>query len=42
MHERLICCFLLGDVLIDCGPASRVQTLLGALDGERPRARCSR
>jgi glyoxylase-like metal-dependent hydrolase (beta-lactamase superfamily II) len=34
-HERLIGCFLLGDVLIDCGPASRVQTLIAAL-GERP------
>jgi glyoxylase-like metal-dependent hydrolase (beta-lactamase superfamily II) len=33
--ERLICCFLLGDVLIDCGPASRVQTLLGEL-GDAP------
>jgi glyoxylase-like metal-dependent hydrolase (beta-lactamase superfamily II) len=34
-HERLIGCFLLGDVLIDCGPASRAQTLIAAL-GERP------
>ena len=34
-HERLIGCFLLDDVLIDCGPASRAQTLIDAL-GERP------
>jgi glyoxylase-like metal-dependent hydrolase (beta-lactamase superfamily II) len=34
-QERLIGCFVLGDVLIDCGPASRAQTLIEAL-GERP------
>jgi glyoxylase-like metal-dependent hydrolase (beta-lactamase superfamily II) len=34
-HERLIGCFLIDDVLIDCGPASRAQTLIDAL-GERP------
>jgi len=34
-HERLICCFLLGDVLIDCGPASSAPALIEAL-GERP------
>jgi glyoxylase-like metal-dependent hydrolase (beta-lactamase superfamily II) len=37
-HERLICCYLVGDVLIDCGPASRVQTLLEELGDTRPRA----
>jgi glyoxylase-like metal-dependent hydrolase (beta-lactamase superfamily II) len=36
-HERLIGCFLVGDVLIDCGPASRVQTLIEELGDERPR-----
>jgi glyoxylase-like metal-dependent hydrolase (beta-lactamase superfamily II) len=36
-HERVICCFLLGDVLIDCGPASRVDTLLEELGDARPR-----
>ena len=33
----MICCFLLGDVLIDCGPASRVDTLLEELGDARPR-----
>jgi glyoxylase-like metal-dependent hydrolase (beta-lactamase superfamily II) len=36
-HERLICCFLLGDVLIDCGPASCVDALLAELGDSRPR-----
>jgi glyoxylase-like metal-dependent hydrolase (beta-lactamase superfamily II) len=36
-HEGVICCYLVGDVLIDCGPASRVPTLVEALAGERPR-----
>jgi glyoxylase-like metal-dependent hydrolase (beta-lactamase superfamily II) len=36
-QERLICCFLLGDVLIDCGPASCVQTLLEELGDTPPR-----
>ncbi len=34
-HERLIGCFLLGDVLIDCGPASCAPALLEAL-GDTP------
>jgi len=37
-HERLICCFLLGDVLIDCGPASCAPALIEALDEHPPRA----
>ena len=32
-----MCVFQLGDVLIDCGPASRVQTLLEGLGERRPR-----
>ena len=36
-HAGVICCYLVGDVLIDCGPAVRVPTLLEALGGERPR-----
>jgi glyoxylase-like metal-dependent hydrolase (beta-lactamase superfamily II) len=37
-HDQLICCFLLGDVLIDCGPASRIDTLVQALGEQPPRA----
>jgi glyoxylase-like metal-dependent hydrolase (beta-lactamase superfamily II) len=37
-HERLICCFLLGDVLIDCGPASSAPALIDALAERPPRA----
>jgi glyoxylase-like metal-dependent hydrolase (beta-lactamase superfamily II) len=36
-HEGVICAYLLGDVLIDCGPASCVDTLLEALGPVRPR-----
>jgi glyoxylase-like metal-dependent hydrolase (beta-lactamase superfamily II) len=37
-RERVIGCWQVGDVLVDPGPTSCVDTLLGALDGERPRA----
>jgi glyoxylase-like metal-dependent hydrolase (beta-lactamase superfamily II) len=37
-RERVVCCFQVGDVLIDPGPASRVETLLAALGGQEPRA----
>ena len=37
-YEELICCYLVGDVLIDCGPASRADTLIEALDERPPRA----
>jgi glyoxylase-like metal-dependent hydrolase (beta-lactamase superfamily II) len=36
-REGVVCVFLLGDLLIDCGPASRVQTLLEELGDVRPR-----
>ena len=36
-RERVVCAFLVGDVLIDCGPASRVHTLLEGLGDVRPR-----
>src|ERR1700685_3721747 len=36
-HDGVICAYLVGDVLIDCRPASRVPTLVQALAGERPR-----
>jgi len=36
-QEGVICALLVGDVLIDCGPASRVQTLLEGLGERRPR-----
>lgn len=36
-RERVVCAFLVGDVLIDCGPASRVHTLLEELGDVRPR-----
>ena len=36
-HEGVVCVFLIDDVLIDCGPASRVDTLLEALGDARPR-----
>jgi glyoxylase-like metal-dependent hydrolase (beta-lactamase superfamily II) len=36
-HEGVVCVFLLGDLLIDCGPSSRVQTLLEELGDLRPR-----
>ena len=37
-RERVVCAFLVGDVLVDCGPTSRIATLLDALGGVRPRA----
>ena len=37
-RERVVCCFQVGDVLVDPGPASASERLLAALDGERPRA----
>lgn len=37
-RERVICCWQVGDVLVDPGPESCERALLAALDGERPRA----
>jgi glyoxylase-like metal-dependent hydrolase (beta-lactamase superfamily II)/cell division septum initiation protein DivIVA len=37
-NERVICCWQVGDVLIDPGPSSCLPTLLDALGDERPRA----
>ena len=37
-HERVICAWLVGDVLVDCGPTSSVETLLDGLGDVRPRA----
>src|SRR3979411_1624238 len=37
-RDRVICCWQVGDVLIDPGPEPCVDTLLDALDGETPRA----
>src|ERR671919_1114595 len=37
-NERVICCWEVDGVLIDPGPGISEQTLLEALDGERPRA----
>jgi len=37
-RERVICCWQVGDVLVDPGPESSMATLLEALDGETPRA----
>jgi glyoxylase-like metal-dependent hydrolase (beta-lactamase superfamily II) len=37
-REHVICCWQVGDVLIDPGPESSMKTLLRALDGDRPRA----
>ena len=37
-REHVICCFELGDVIVDPGPESSVRTLLAALDGRVPRA----
>ena len=37
-REHVICCWQVDDVLVDPGPESSVDTLLDALDGERPRA----
>src|SRR3977135_3688457 len=37
-RERVICCWQVGDVLIDPGPESSSETLVEALDGATPRA----
>jgi glyoxylase-like metal-dependent hydrolase (beta-lactamase superfamily II) len=37
-RERVICCWQVGDVLIDPGPESAMGTLVEALHGEPPRA----
>jgi glyoxylase-like metal-dependent hydrolase (beta-lactamase superfamily II) len=37
-RERVICCWQVGDVLVDPGPSSCLETLLEALDGWRPKA----
>jgi glyoxylase-like metal-dependent hydrolase (beta-lactamase superfamily II) len=37
-NDRVICCWDVDGVLVDPGPQSTEQTLLAALDGERPRA----
>ncbi|HET9719024.1 MAG TPA: MBL fold metallo-hydrolase [Solirubrobacteraceae bacterium] len=37
-HERVICCWQVGEVLIDPGPSSCLGTLLEALGDERPSA----
>ncbi len=36
--DRVICCWRIGDVLVDPGPESSVETLLAALGDIRPRA----
>ena len=37
-RERVICCWQVGDVLIDPGPESAMETLVEALGGRAPRA----
>jgi glyoxylase-like metal-dependent hydrolase (beta-lactamase superfamily II) len=37
-REKVICCWQVGSVLVDPGPQSCEDTLLAALDGERPQA----
>ncbi len=37
-RERVICCWQVGDVLVDPGPESAMDTLVEALGGEPPRA----
>jgi glyoxylase-like metal-dependent hydrolase (beta-lactamase superfamily II) len=37
-RERVICCWQVGEVLVDPGPTSCVENVLAALDGWRPRA----
>src|SRR4249919_1054375 len=37
-RERVICCWRVGDVLVDPGPESSLGTLVEALGGEAPRA----
>jgi glyoxylase-like metal-dependent hydrolase (beta-lactamase superfamily II) len=36
--DRVICCWRIGDVLVDPGPESSLETLLDALGDDRPRA----
>ncbi|MEA2390969.1 MAG: hypothetical protein QOK31_1078, partial [Solirubrobacteraceae bacterium] len=36
-RDRVICCWRLGDALVDPGPGSTLPTLLAALGDERPR-----
>jgi len=37
-RERVICCWRVGDVLVDPGPESSLSTLVDALEGRPPRA----
>lgn len=37
-NEHVICCWQVGDVLVDPGPSSCLETLLEALDGWEPKA----
>ncbi len=37
-RERVICVWLVGDVLVDCGPSTRIETLLSELGDVVPRA----
>jgi glyoxylase-like metal-dependent hydrolase (beta-lactamase superfamily II) len=37
-REKVICCFEVDGILVDPGPQSTEDTLLEALNGERPRA----
>ncbi|MCW3066847.1 MAG: beta-lactamase domain protein [Solirubrobacterales bacterium] len=37
-RDRVICCWQVGDVLIDPGPTSTVETLLAEIGDDRPRA----
>ena len=37
-RERVICCWQVGDVLIDPGPEPCADTLVDALGGQAPRA----
>src|SRR4051794_1066541 len=37
-HDRVICCWRVGDVLIDPGPEPSLENLFEALGGEAPRA----
>jgi glyoxylase-like metal-dependent hydrolase (beta-lactamase superfamily II) len=37
-REHVICCWQVDDVLVDPGPESSMETLLQAVDGDRPRA----
>jgi glyoxylase-like metal-dependent hydrolase (beta-lactamase superfamily II) len=37
-RDRVICCWRVGDVLVDPGPTSSLEAVLEALDGRQPRA----